>query len=228
MPRPSIIAIDGSAASGKSTVGAMLAQSLGYLFFDTGVMYRAITWAALERKLDIENVEEISKLAETLKIEVKPGQLEGMPQSRVLVEGQDITPYLRSPAVEAHVSRVSSYPRVRAALTVQQRRIATAGSIVMVGRDIGTVVLPNADLKIFMQASPEERAHRRYHEAKRQNKPANFDEILAAIQQRDQQDRDKPISPMIPAADAVVINTDKLSIGEVLAKLKQLVDYVET
>jgi cytidylate kinase len=200
---------------------------LDYLFFDTGVMYRAVTWAALERQIDIDHVEEISKLAETLTIEVKPGHLEGVPQSMVLIDGQDITPYLRSPAVEAHVSRVSSYPRVRAALTIQQRRIATAGSVVMVGRDIGTVVLPDADLKIFMQASPEERAHRRYHEAVTQNRPANFDEILAAIQQRDQQDRDKPISPMIPAADAIVINTDKLTIAEVLAKLKHLVDCVE-
>jgi cytidylate kinase len=220
---PSIIAIDGSAASGKSTIGALLARSLGYLFFDTGVMYRAVTWAALDRQIDVENIAEVSELAETIIIEVKPGGRPDDHEAMVLVDGQDITRDIRTPAVEAKVSQVSSYPRVRAALTEQQRHIAAAGSIVMAGRDIGTVVLPEADLKIFMRASAEERASRRYNERVAQGKPGNFAEILAAIRERDRQDQEKPISPMIPARDAVVVDTDQLEIEAVLAQLMALV-----
>jgi cytidylate kinase len=204
-------------------VGALLARSLGYLFFDTGVMYRAVTWAALDRKIDVENTDEVSELAETIVIEVKPSDRPDDHQAIVLVDGQDVTTDIRTPAVEAKVSRVSSYPRVRTALTEQQRHIAAAGSIVMAGRDIGTVVLPEADLKIFMRASAEERASRRYNETVAQGKPANFAEILAAIRERDRQDQEKPISPMIPASDAVVVDTDQLDIEEVLAQLMELV-----
>lgn len=223
MARPSTIAIDGSAASGKSTLGALLAQRLGYLFFDTGVMYRAVTWAVLDRHIDPAKIEPVSELAENLRIEVKPDGLDDSRQYTVLVDNQDITWQIRRPEVEAHVSRVSSYPRVRTALTAQQRRIAATGSIVMVGRDIGTVVLPEADLKIFLRASAEERARRRYQERLAQGKPANYEEILAAIVERDKQDREKPISPMVPAPDAVIVNTDHMSIEEVLSQLEQLV-----
>lgn len=224
MPKPSTIAIDGTAASGKSTVGELLARSLDYLYFDTGVMYRAVTWATLERANDVEDVEAVSRLAESLRIEVKPDDPDDDGrQYTVLADGQDVTWEIRSPAVEAAVGRVSSYPRVRIALIEQQRRIAEPGSIVMVGRDIGTVVLPEADLKIFMRASVEERARRRYKDALAQGKPADFDEILAAIEERDRQDREKPISPMVPADDAIIIDTDALTIEEVLAQVKRLV-----
>jgi cytidylate kinase len=223
LSKPSTIAIDGAAASGKSTLGALLAQSLGYLYFDTGVMYRAVTWTALDRNVDIKDVEEISLLAEKLVIEVKPdGPEDGRPYT-VLADGRDVTWDIRSPEVETAVGRVSAYPRVRAALTAQQRRIAAAGRIVMVGRDIGTVVLPEADLKIFMRASARERARRRYNEATTQDQPANFDKILAAILERDKQDQEKPISPMVPANDAIIIDTDHLTIEEVLARLEQLI-----
>lgn len=228
MSLPSTIAIDGTAASGKSTVGALLARSLGYLFFDTGVMYRAVTWAALDRKIDIENTDQISQLAETIVIEVKSSDRPDDHQAIVLVDGQDVTTDIRTPAVEAKVSRVSSYPRVRTALTRQQRHIAVAGSIVMAGRDIGTVVLPEADLKIFMRASAEERASRRYNEIVAEGKPANFAEILAAIRERDRQDQEKPISPLIPAGDAVVVDTDQLEIEEVLVQLLKLVTASKT
>ena len=223
MSKPSTIAIDGPAASGKSTVAALLARSLGYFYFDTGVMYRAVAWAALNQKIEINQVDQVSDLAERLTIEV---QAEGLQDGRpytVLVDGQDVTWQLRSPEVDRYVSRVSAYARVRAALTVQQRRLAAPGSIIMVGRDIGTVVLPEADLKIFMQASAQERARRRYAEALAQGKAANFDEILEAIVERDEQDRAKTISPMIPAPDAVIVETDQMSIAEVLARLEQLV-----
>jgi cytidylate kinase len=223
LARPSKIAIDGSAASGKSTLGARLAQHLGYLYFDTGVMYRAVTWAVLDRKIDPKNLETVSEVAEKLPIEVKPDGPEDGRLYTVLADGQDITWQIRSPEVEAYVSLISSYPRVRAALVARQRRIAAAGAIVMVGRDIGTVVLPDADLKIFMQASAEERARRREQEMLTQDKPANFEEILKSMRERDKQDQEKPISPMIPAPDAVIIETDNLSIEQVLMQLENLI-----
>jgi cytidylate kinase len=223
LSKPSTIAIDGSAASGKSTLGARLAQHLGYLYFDTGVMYRAVTWATLDRNIDPKHIEAVSELAESLLIEVKAdGPADGRLYT-VLADSRDITWQIRSPEVEAYVSLVSSYPRVRTALTRQQRRIAAAGSIVMVGRDIGTVVLPEADLKVFMHASAEERARRRYQEILAQGKAANFNEILRAIRERDKQDREKPISPMVPAPDAVIIETDNLSLEAVLERLEKLV-----
>lgn len=223
MTKPTVIAIDGSAASGKSTVGTLLAQTLDYLFFDTGVMYRAVTWAMLDRQIEVNNVDKVSELAEKLTIDVTPESRDDGRQYTVWVDGHDVTWEIRSPEVEKFVSHVSSYPRVRAALTVQQRRVAKSGSIVMIGRDIGTVVLPEAELKIFMEASAEERARRRYKDAVAQGKPANFEKILQAIKERDKQDQEKPISPMVPAEDAVIVNTDNQTIEEVFTHLKQLV-----
>jgi cytidylate kinase len=223
LAKPSTIAIDGTAASGKSTVAAFLADSLGYLYFDTGVMYRAVTWAVLDRNIAVKDEEKISALAESLTIEVTAdGPADGR-QYTVWAAGQDVTWDIRTPAVDANVSHVSSYPRVRAALTAQQRRIATTGSIVMVGRDIGTVVLPEAHLKIFMKASPEERARRRYRDWLAQGRKADYKDILAGILVRDELDRTNPVSPMVPAADAIIIETDNLSVETVLAKIKQLV-----
>ena len=223
MSKPSTITVDGFAASGKSTVAKLLAQSLDYLFFDTGVMYRAVTWAVLDRRLVVTDMEGVCRLAEALTIEVLvDGPDDGRPYT-VLVDGQDVTWLIRKPEVEALVSSVSSYPRVRAALTEQQRRIARAGSIVMAGRDIGTVVLPDADLKIFLRASAEERARRRYQEAVAQRKTANYENILAAIIARDEQDKTNPVSPTKPARDAVIVNTDGLSIKQVVVQLEQLV-----
>jgi cytidylate kinase len=220
----SIIAIDGTAASGKSTVGAALAQRLGYLFFDTGVMYRAVTWAVLERNIEVHDIAQVSKLAELLVIDVTPDGEDDGRQATVLVDGRDVTWEIRRPEVDQAVSQISSYPRVRVALTAQQRRIAAIGSIVMVGRDIGTVVLPEADLKIFMIASPQERARRRYQDTIAQGYQANYNEILAAIIERDEKDRTNPVSPMVPAHDAVIIETDQLSVEAILDKLEQLME----
>lgn len=227
MVKPSIIAIDGTAASGKSTVAAFLADALGYLYFDTGVMYRAVTWAVLDRNIEVKNEEKISHLAELLTIEVISAGPDDGRHYTVLTDGQDVTWDIRTPAVDANVSRISAYPRVRAALTAQQRRIATTGSIVMVGRDIGTVVLPQAHLKIFMKASPEERARRRYQDGLAQGRAVNYEEILAGILVRDELDRTNPVSPMVPATDAIIIETDNLSVEAVLAKIKRLVNQTK-
>ncbi len=223
MTQPSIITIDGTAASGKSTVGALLAESLDYLYFDTGVMYRAVTWAVLTRGIDANDIEGASEVAESLVIDVKSdGPDDGRPYT-VLADGEDITWAIRSPNVEQYVSLVSSYPRVRAALTEQQRRIAAGGRVVMVGRDIGTVVLPEADLKIFLRASAEERARRRYQDSKAQGQNVSYEDILTAIRERDKQDIEKPISPLVPAEDAIIVDTDGFNIDEVVDRLEQLV-----
>ncbi len=223
MTQPSTITIDGTAASGKSTVGALLAEALGYLYFDTGVMYRAVTWAVLNRSIDANDIEGASEIAEVLAIDVKSDGPDDGRQYTVLADGTDITWAIRNPNVEQYVSLVSSYPRVRTALTEQQRRIAAGGHVMMVGRDIGTVVLPNADLKIFLRASAEERARRRYQDSEAQGQNASYEEILAAIKERDKQDIEKPISPLVPADDAVIVDTDGFSIEEVVGQLKQLV-----
>ena len=223
MSKPSTIAIDGPAASGKSTVGATLAASLDYLYFDTGVMYRTVTWAVLDRRIDVDDVEAISRLAETLTIDVtQEGPVDGR-QYTVLADGRDVTWQIREAAVDAQVSRIAGYPRVRAALTKQQRRIANSGSIVMVGRDIGTVVLPNADLKIYLEASPQERTQRRIEELAVRGQSADFEAMLRSIVERDAKDRANPVSPMLPAADAIVVQTDHLSVEAVVAKLKELI-----
>ena len=158
---PSIIAIDGPAASGKSTLGLSIAKALGYLFFDTGIMYRAVTYMALKRDMDLSDEAQITALAEETPIEIAPASKSDGRACDVSVAGEDITWETRLPEVDANVSVVSAYRGVRAALSQQQRRIGQRGGVVMVGRDIGTVVLPEADLKIYLDATAEERAKRR-------------------------------------------------------------------
>lgn len=212
---PSIIAIDGPAASGKSTLGLRLAQALDYLFFDTGVMYRAVTWLALDRGVDTGDEAAVTALAENVPIDVAPASLEDGRACDVLIEGKDITWETRGRRVESHVSIVAAYAGVRKALSQQQRRIGLRGRIVMVGRDIGTVVLPEADLKIYLDASAEERAKRRYEELIARGKTANYDEILAKVIERDRIDSTRDVAPLKAAADAVVLDSDQLNADEV-------------
>jgi cytidylate kinase len=217
---PSIIAIDGPAASGKSTVGGLLAERLGYIYFDTGVMYRAVTWAALERGVSIEDEAGLSALAEAIVIEVTHPTVEDGRQYTVLVDGQDVTWDLRRPEVNHGVSPVSAYAGVRRALTVQQRRLGLRGNIVMVGRDIGTVVLPEADLKIYLDAAVEERACRRWREEQARDPSTDCDAVLAAMQRRDRIDSSRSLAPLRPAEDAWVLDTTRLSIEQVLAQVE--------
>jgi len=222
--RPSTIAIDGPAASGKSTIGELLALRLGYVYLDTGVMYRAVTWAALVRKIAIEDEAAVTALAERLKIDiVLPTVVDGR-QYTVLADDQDITWQIRSPEVNRAVSPVSAYPGVRAALSAQQRRIGHKGKIVMVGRDIGTVVLPDADLKIYLDATLKERARRRYRETLDRGEPANYQQVLASVRLRDKIDSGRAAAPLRPAEDAVVVDTTLLSVEQVLDKVLGLVD----
>ena len=212
---PSIIAIDGPAASGKSTLGLRLAQALPYLFFDTGVMYRAITWLALNRGINVKDEIAVTVLAQNMPIEVAPASTPDGRACDVFVEGKDITWQTRTPEVEINVSVVSAYRGVRGALSQQQRRIGRRGKIVMVGRDIGTVVLPDADLKIYLDASAEERARRRYEEILARGGEADYDEILAKVKERDRIDSTRDVAPLRIAEDAVVLNSNHLSAEEV-------------
>lgn len=223
MSKIEIIAIDGPAASGKSTLGKKLADALGYLFFDTGVMYRAITWLALDKGLNLKDEAAITRLAEQADIDLRPpAQADGR-SSDILADGEDITWDIRAPEVDANVSRVSAYPGVRRALGVQQRRIGLRGKVVMVGRDIGTVVLPEAQLKIYLDASVEERASRRYQELTDRGEPADYEEILTAMQRRDFIDSNRTVAPLRPAEDAILLNSDALDAEEVLAEVINMV-----
>jgi CMP/dCMP kinase len=222
MTLPKIIAIDGPAASGKSTLGLRLAGSLGYLFFDTGVMYRAVTWAALVKGLDISDETAVTQLAETVQIDVRPSSQNDGRTSDVLLDGKDITWETRRPDVEANVSPVSAYRGVRQALAAQQRRIGLRGKVVMVGRDIGTVVLPEADLKIYLDASAQVRARRRYEEILHRGGKADYEQILEGMSKRDEIDSTRAFSPLRAAADAIILDSDRLNANEVFAKVEAL------
>lgn len=222
MTSPSIIAIDGPAASGKSTLGRRLADELGYLFFDTGVMYRAITWLALQRGVDVNDESAVTSLAETAQIDVaSPSQEDGR-ACDVLADGQDITWETRRREVDANVSVVSAYAGVRKALSEQQRRIGKRGRVVMVGRDIGTVVLPEADLKVYLDATADERARRRYDEVRARGENPDYQEILDKVIQRDHIDSTRAVAPLRPAEDAVILDSDKLDADEVFQRVKDL------
>jgi len=238
MSLPSIVAIDGPAASGKSTIGAMLAEKLGYVYFDTGVMYRAVTWVALQRGIAISNEEAIVRLSESLCIEVtRPTEDDGR-QYTVYADGVDVTWDLRRPEVNRYVSPVSAYPGVRRALVAQQRRIGRQGRIVMTGRDIGTVVLPEADLKLYLDALVGERSRRRYLEVVlrgRGEEPGGaseqgptgrsdpeYDAIYEAMVRRDHIDSSREVAPLRPASDAVIIDTTEMSIDQVLGRILEL------
>jgi cytidylate kinase len=219
---PSIIALDGPAASGKSTLGLTLADSLGYLFFDTGVMYRAITWIALQHDLNLRDEAIITELAQKAQIDIRPPSKADGRACDVVIGDRDVTWDMRDGEVDANVSIVSAYAGVRLALSEHQRRIGMRGRVVMVGRDIGTVVLPEADLKIYLDASSEERAKRRFDEIMARGEKADYDEILRKVIERDRIDSTRAVAPLRPADDAVIIDSDKLNAEQVVARVMEL------
>ena len=209
MDEPNVIAIDGPAASGKTTVGRMLAEELGYLLLDTGCMYRAATLAALHQDVDIEDESAVTQLARTITIDVQPVDptTEDGRLYTTLLNGADVTWKIRSPAVDRNVSQVASYSGVRREMVRQQRQLARRGHVIMVGRDIGTVGVPEAPLKFYITASAEERARRRWQERQKRGHNTNYETILADVERRDAFDSSREHSPMRPADDAIIIDT---------------------
>lgn len=218
MTPKNLIAIDGPAASGKSTLAEILAKKLGYFYFDTGVMYRAATLMALEKFGNVEDERLVSNLAAEIRIDVQNPSIEDGRRMDVLIDGRDVTWEIRTPMVDRHVSKVSAYKDVRTALTDQQRRIGLRGNTVMVGRDIGTVVFPDASKKIYLDASPEERAQRRFKEAHCRDGNTTTEEILASIRRRDEIDSSRIVAPLRIAEDAFIINSDNKTIEQVAAE----------
>ena len=217
-----IIAIDGPAGSGKSTVAKEVAKMLGFHYLDTGAMYRSIAWLALERGISLDDDEAVADLARTETVVFSHEEGNPLP-SGVAIAGHDITLEIRTPRIDKAVSPVSAIPAVREALTQQQRAIAASENIVMEGRDIGTVVFPRAELKVFLTASAEERARRRAL----QNAQRGFGEtdeaaILADIIRRDEADSTRAVAPLRPAEDAVMLDTTGMDIDEVCAAIANL------
>lgn len=222
---PKTIAIDGPAGAGKSTIGRLLAQRLGYLFLDTGVMYRAVSLAALRRGISSSNEPTLAQVAETLPIDIRmPGEEETDGRlSTVIVGDEDITWEIRRPEVEAVVSEIAAHPSVRKALVKQQRRLARQGPVVMVGRDITTEVLPDADLKIYLDASLEERARRRYDELVERGRDVTYEQVAAEIAHRDDLDMHRAAGALRQADDAIRVFTDGLSVEETLERILEVV-----
>jgi len=221
---PVSIAIDGPVASGKSTIGRDLARTLASLYLDTGVMYRGLTFLALERGVDLSDELALTALAQTVNFSFPELGHADAVNPPLLADGQDITARLRGPAVDRHVSAVSSYPGVRAAITRQQQAIARTRSVVMVGRDIGTVVLPGATVKFFVTAGTEERARRRNSERRASGIDERFEDTLADLLRRDHLDSSRAVAPLRQAPDAVLVDTSSLTREQVLEQVLAMVD----
>jgi cytidylate kinase len=219
---PTPIAIDGPASSGKSTVALELCVRIGHLFFDTGILYRAVAAVALQRSVALADEQAITTLTEKLAISVQPPTVNDGRTNTVLVDGVDVTLQLRTAQVDASVSVVAAYAQVRRILTEQMRTIARTEPVVMVGRDIGTVVLPDAPLKIYLDASAEERARRRHAENVARGAPSDLAQILAGIRERDRRDSERAIAPLQAARDAHIVDSTNLTPAEVVAAMERL------
>ena len=220
---PRTIAIDGPAGAGKSTIGALVAERLGYLFLDTGAMYRAVALAAKRKGIDPDDGPRLAKLAREVRILIGPPTLRDGRAYTVLLDGEDVTWQIREPEIDRIVSQVARIPAVRDAMVEQQRALAERGRVVMVGRDIGTVVLPQADRKIYLTASAAERAKRREEELRSRGQVRPRQELLQEILRRDKLDSERAVAPLKAADDAIVVQTDGLSVGEALDRVLKIV-----
>lgn len=214
-----VVAIDGPAGAGKSTIAKLVAEKLGYAYIDTGAMYRSVAWKFLETGKAFDEAY-ISELAKTMVIEFKPEAN----INRVFVDGVEVTGAIRSAEVTANVSRVAAIGDVREAMVAQQRRMGETGGVLMDGRDIGTVVFPNAQLKIFLTASVEERAMRRYKELVAKGEQVDLAQLQNDIASRDKQDSERAISPLRQAEDALLLDTSDMNIQQVTEKILALVE----
>ncbi len=211
-----LITIDGPVSAGKSTVGRGVAEKLGYHFIDTGVMYRALTWKAIKLGVDLDDEQALTRISAKTKIALSAAIDK---HDHVVVDGQELSHELRSQEVERAVSLVSRVAGVRKVLVAKQRELAHNGKLVMAGRDIGTVVLPHAELKVFLLASAEERARRRYRELLEKGEEVDYDVILDDLKKRDELDSQRAVSPLRPASDARLLDTESLSLEQVVDKV---------
>lgn len=209
-----IVAIDGPAGAGKSTVARQVAKRLGYLYIDSGAMYRAITVELLHLGIDPHHAKQVVELAHHMRVDLIPEALP--PGNRVYVNGIDVTDNVRQPAVNEAVPVIAQYPEIRTILKQEQQRLAKNGAVVMDGRDIGTAVLPDADVKVFLTASLEERAMRRYREMVAQGFHMDVDQVACEVAARDETDRNRLVSPLVQAADACVLDTTGMNIDMVV------------
>ena len=211
-----VIAIDGPAAAGKSTVSKAVAKKLGYTYIDTGAMYRAFTEYCLRKGVDCENEAECVKLIPEVEITLYP-------DGKVMCSGKDVTREIREPRVSGNVSYIASYKDIRLAMVDQQRKMAEKVSVVMDGRDIGTYVLPDADVKIYQIASVEERAKRRFLENQEKGIPCTLEDVVADVQKRDRIDSSRAFAPLKPADDSILLDTSNLSIEETREKVLEII-----
>ncbi|RKN84609.1 (d)CMP kinase [Paenibacillus ginsengarvi] len=212
------IAIDGPGAAGKSTVARIVAKLLGFVYVDTGAMYRAVTWKALQAGISPAEKQRLTEMASALRIELHPGEQ----AQQVLLDGEDVTDYIRSIAVTQNVSAIAAIPEIRRLLVDKQQDMARSKGVVMDGRDIGTHVLPDAELKIFMTASVRERAERRYLEMKAKHEDVTLEQVEQEIAERDRKDEQREASPLVQAPDAVLLDTSGLTVTQVAERILEL------
>ncbi|MBM6862767.1 (d)CMP kinase [Ligilactobacillus aviarius] len=214
------VAIDGPASAGKSTVAKIVAKKLHFIYCDTGAMYRSVTFAALKNHVKLDDDQALKELLKTIEIRFVPAE----PEQRVFVNDEEVTQAIRTPEITNNVSLVSAQPSVRAELTKRQQEIAEAGGIVMDGRDIGTTVLPNAEVKIFLVASVHERAVRRFKENQTKGIDTPLDVLEKEIEERDYKDSHREISPLTQAKDAVLVDTTSLTIDQVVDQILEIIN----
>lgn len=216
LPHPRVIAIDGPSGVGKGTVSRAIAGTLGYRHIDTGAMYRAIAWKALDEGLPLDDEEALTALAKRARLELEEG--------RVVIDGVDVTTAIRTPTIDRAVTSVARVPGVRAEMVARQRAYGAQGGVVMEGRDIGTVVFPDAEVKIYLDATPEERARRRAADPAHGGSAQALAEVAVALAARDRADSTRPVSPLMIAEDAVHIDTTGVPIDEVVRRVMAVID----
>lgn len=213
------VAVDGPAGAGKSSISKIVAKKLGYLYIDTGAMYRSVTWAVLHNHIDVNNQKAVEALLPELDLTMEASD----DSCKVFIAGQDVTDFIRTPQVNNAVSIVASYKGVRQYLVERQRLMAEAGGVILDGRDISSVVLPNAELKIYLTASVEARAMRRYLEVKGTVNEQSLEDIKESVMQRDEMDKNRKESPLIQVEDAVLVDSSEMTFDETVEHILHLV-----